>query len=189
MMNFTYLPALAEGEDYNTSQVINAEFKTEFNANEASKGQVVQFVSTEDYKIDDVVIPAGTIFSGEVKHFKKGRWAYRRAKAVIKINKMILPDGKEYKIKASTKRHVLKGSAMGNIGKGIVSFPVAIIVGVTGAVVIVLESVSIVGLIVVGPTSYAFGRTMGQLTHGINYKKHVGDDIKLKIKSVKNDSI
>ena len=185
IVSFTFLPTLAEDEDYNTSRIIDAEYKTDFNINKASKGQVVQFVSTQDYQVDGVVIPKGTIFSGEIKHFKKGRWGYRRAKAFVKINKMILPDGKTYDIKAFTKKHVLKGSAVANIGKGVVSFPVALVVGVTGVVVIIVEAVSIVGILAIGPTSYAFGRAMGGLTHGINYKKHKGDEIKLKIKSIK----
>ena len=186
MINFTFLPALAEEkENYNTNNIINAQFKTDFNANKASKGQVVQFISTEDYKIENVIIPKGTIFNGEVKHYKKGRWGYRRAKAVIGINKMILPSGETYKIKASTKKHVLKGSALGNTGKGIVTLPVALVVGTVGAVVIVVETISVAGLILVGPTSYGIGRAMGGLTHGINYKKYHGDEIQLKIKTVK----
>lgn len=190
IVNFMYLPASAEeaDKDYNKSHIIEAIYKTEFNANKASKGQIIQFESTEDCKIGDTVIPSGTIFNGEVKHFKKGRWGYRRAKAVIIINKMILPDGQTYKIKASTKRHVLKGSAIANVGKGVVSFPVAIVVGTTGAVVMIVEAVSIVGLLLIGPTSYAIGRAMGKLTHGINYKKHEGDEIKLKIKSIESNN-
>ena len=189
IINFTFLPALANKEEnYNTNNIINAQYKTNFNINKASKGQVVQFVSTEDYKIENVIIPKGTIFNGEVKHYKKGRWGYRRAKAIIKINKMILPNGETYKIQASTKRHVLKGSALGNTGKGIITLPVALVVGVAGAVVIVVETISIAGLVLVGPTSYGIGRAMGGLTHGINYKKYYGDEIQLKIKTVKNIS-
>ena len=188
IINFTYLPVLARTEDYNSSRIIDAQYKTEFNINKASKGEVVQFISTENYQIDGVVIPKGTIFDGEIKHFNKGRWGYRRAKAIVKINKMIMPNGETYQIKAFTKRHVLKGSAMANVGKGIISFPVALVVGVAGAVVIIVEAVSIAGIIAIGPTTYAFGRIMGGLTHGVNYKKHQGDEIQLKVKDIGNSS-
>ena len=184
IMTFSLMPVLANSKDYSTSHIINAEFKTELNVNNASKGQVVQFISTEDYNVDGVIIPCGTIFSGEVKHLKKGRFGYRRAKVVIVINEIILPNGETRSIKAFTKRHVLKGSAAANIGKGIISAPIALVVGETGVVVIIVEAVSIVGILLIGPTSYVFGETMGKLTHGINCKKHKGDEIQLKIKTI-----
>lgn len=184
LINLSFLPALAEGENYESTHIIDAQFKTDLNVNKASKGQVIQFVSTEDYNVDGVLIPKGTVFNGEVTHAKKSRFGYRRAKAVIKINQIILPDGETMNIKAATKRRVLKGSALVNIGKGIVSAPVAIVVGVAGAVVILVEAISIVGIIAIGPTSYLFGETMGKLTHGVNCKKYRGDEIKLRIKSL-----
>lgn len=185
LLNIFITPVFATKENENI--IVKAAFQTELNVNKASKGQVVQFVSTEDYYVtDNFIIPSGTIFNGKIKKFKKGRWAYRRAKAVIKIDSMTFPNGEHYNINASTKRHVLKGSAIGNISKGIITLPVAIVVGTAGACVIIVETISIAGLIIVGPTSYLFGETMGKLTHGINYKKHQGDKIKLKIKNISN---
>ena len=169
-------------EDYSDSdRTIKAAFVTDLNVNKASKGQVVQFVTTEGYYINGMNIPEGTIFSGKIHKFKKGRWAYRRAKVKIVINEMILPNGQTYKIKGHTKRRVLKGSAIGNICKGIITLPPAIVVGTAGACVIIVETVSIAGLLVVGPTSYLVGETMGKLTHGINCKKSEGDKIKLRV--------
>ena len=185
LLNSVSLPIFAVEGDIKETRIINTEFKTDLNVNKASKGQVVQFVSTQDYSVDGLTIPEGTIFSGQVTHFKKGRWAYRRAKVVIHIDKMTFPSGETYNINASTKRHVLKGSALVNTGKGIISFPVSIVVGVAGSVVVIVEAVSIVGIIAIGPTCYSFGRVMGTLTHGINYKKHEGDKIKLHLKSIK----
>lgn len=183
VINFGFLPSFAADEKYTSSNIINTEFKTELNLNKASNGQIVQFVSTQNYVTDGISIPQGTIFSGEIKRLKKSRFGYRRAKAVIEINKMTLPGGETVNVKAAAKRHVLKGSAVVNIGKGIITFPVAVVTGFVGGTVILLEAVSIVGIIAIGPTSYLFGETMGKLTHGINYKKHEGDKIKLKIKN------
>ncbi len=182
IMNFSFLPVLAENEEYKTSHVIDAEFKTDLNVNKASKGQVVQFISTDDYNVDGFIIPRGTTFNGEIQHFKKGRFGYRRAKAVVVINQITLPNGETHNIKAFTKPHTLKGSAIKNIGKGVISFPIAIVTGTVGAVVIIVEAISIVGILAIGPTSYLFGETMGKLTHGINCKKQEGDEIQLKIK-------
>ena len=165
--------------------IIESEFVTELNVNKASKGQIVQFKTLEEASINGLTIPAGTIFNGKVKAFKKGRWAYRRAKVRIVLNEMVLPNGSRYKVRGATKRHVLKGSATGNVLKGVITLPIAVATGVVGAVVIIVETVSIAGLIIVGPTSYLFGQAMGKLTHGINCKKDEGDDIKLRIYSVK----
>lgn len=185
IINVTLIPALADGDEgYSTSKIINAKFKTDLNVNKASNGQVVQFISTEDYMVDGFMIPQGTIFNGEIKHFKKGRFGYRRAKVVIKINEIVLPNGETHSINASTKRHVLKGSAVGNIAKGVISLPLAVATGTVGVAVIIVEAVSIVGILIIGPTAYVFGEAMGKLTHGINYKRHEGDEIKLKIKSL-----
>ena len=184
ILNFNFLPVFAGDEDYSTSHIINAKFKTDLNVNKSSVGQVVQFISTENYNVDGVNIPEGTIFRGEIKHMKKGRFGYRRAKVVIKINEMILPNGEIHRVKAFTKRHVLKGSAAANVGKGIISLPAALVVGTAGVVVIIAEAITIVGIIAIGPTSYVFGETMGKLTHGVNCKKAAGDEIKLKIKSL-----
>jgi len=181
MLSFIHFPSFATEELSDGENTIKAEFKTELNVNKSSKGQVVQFVTTEDYYLNGFAIPQGTIFSGKIKNFKKGRWAYRRAKVRIVIDKMILPNGEEYKVQGSTKRHVLKGSAVGNVAKGVITLPIAIVTGVTGACVIIVETISIAGLLFVGPTSYLFGESMGKLTHGINYKAHEGKSIKLRV--------
>ena len=187
IINVSLMPVMAK-EDESTDTTIDAVFITELNVNKASKGQVVQFRTDKSYNINGFTIPKGTIFSGKIKRYKKGRWGYRRAKAIIVIDKMTLPNEKTFRIKARTKKHVLKGSAAKNTLKGVVTFPVAIAVGTVGVCVILVEAVSIVGILAIGPTSYLFGETMGKLTHGINYKKQQGDEIKLKINSIKNNS-
>ncbi len=183
LLHLVSLPVLSENDE-NTNSVVNAVFSTELNVNKATKGQIVQFKTTEGCKINGIFIPEGTIFSGKIKALKKGRWAYRRAKVRIVLDEMILPSGEKYTVKGTTKRRVLKGSAVGNVAKGIITLPAALVVGTAGAVVIIVETISIAGLIIVGPTSYVVGRAMGELTHGINYKKDEGDKIKLRIKKL-----
>lgn len=189
ILNITLCPAYAfeDNETLYGNHIINAEFSTDLNVNEASKKQVVQFISTEDYyDKTGYFIPKGTLFTGKVKNFKKSRWAYRRAKVHIVINEMRFPNGETYKIKACTKRHVLKGSAIGNIAKGVVTAPVALVVIVAGSVVMLVETLSIVGLIVVGPTGAVVRGATGKLTNGVNCTKHSGDSIKLKITNAKH---
>ena len=165
--------------------IIESEFVTDLNVNKASKGEVVQFKTLEEASINGMKIPAGTVFNGKIKAFKKGRWAYRRAKVRIVINEMVLPSGEKYRVKGATKKHVLKGSAAGNVLKGVITFPIAVAIGFVGVTVIIAETITIVGLVLVGPTSYLLGESMGKLTHGVNCKKYEGDDIDLKLYSVK----
>ena len=115
--NFMSLPVLANAHVHHIDCVIDTTFLTHLDVNKTSKGQVVQFITNEDYKTGDFTIPKGTIFSGKVQSFKKGRWGYRRAKVCIEINKMVLPDEEVYGVKGHTKRHVLKGSAVKMLGK------------------------------------------------------------------------
>jgi len=179
-INYVSLPVFAN--DYSK---LAAEFATELNVNKASKGEIVQFRTTEEYKDNNgVVIPAGTVFEGKVHDFKKGRWGYRRAKAHIVIDKMILPTGEIYDVSGKTDKSVLKGSAVANVSKGVITLPVALVVGAAGVCVVIVETVTIVGILLVGPTLFIVGETTGKLTHGVNCVKHQGNSVKLKIKKL-----
>ena len=180
VINFSSVPAWAFFEKQEKTTV-NASLVSSLNLNNSSNGLIVQFKTTEDYKdADGNVIPQGTVFEGHIKSLKHGRWAYRRAKARIVLTEMRLPDGTVYQIKGNTKRKVLKGSALANIGKGVITFPFVLVVGVGGSCVIVLECVSIVGILLVLPTSLAIAGLCGKLSNGINCKKDAGDVLKLE---------
>ena len=179
-LNLNISPAFALSEN-NRNEVIKAAFVSDLNVDKSSKGQIVQFRTTESYT-DSVgnVIPQGTIFAGEIKSLKKGRWAYRRAKVRIRLTEMRFPDGSVYKINGHTKRRVLKGSAIGNIAKGIGTLPLVIVTGVGGTAVIILECVTIVGIILIVPTGAMVSGLCGKLSNGINCKKNAGDILKLE---------
>lgn len=184
LMNLGSIGAYAENK--NNFKDIDAEFLTELDVNKASKEQIVQFKSSKDAEVlKGVIIPKGTVFTGHIKSFKKARWAYRRAKVHIEIDKMTFPDGETYNVTAFTKKHNLKGAAAVNILKGVISFPFALITGAAGICIITAEAVTIIGILLIGPTGYVFGRITGKLSRGINCRKHPGDDIKLKIKKVR----
>lgn len=180
ILNVYSVPAMAVSGSH-AKKVVNASFVSDLNLNNASDGQIVQFRTTEDHTDSDGnVIPAGTIFEGNIKSLKKGRWAYRRAKARIVLSEMRLPDGTVYKIKGNTKRKVLKGSAIANISKGIVTFPFVLVVGVGGSCVIFIECITIAGILLVLPTSLAIAGLCGKLSNGVNCKKHSGDTLKIE---------
>ena len=181
IMNMMYLPVMAEPTTVN--ETIPVSFVTELNVNKSQKGQVVQFISEEDYSDNyGVTIPKGTMFYGKIKSMKHSRFGFRRAKARIVVRKMVLPDGKVCKVKAFTKPHVVKGSAVGNVAKGIGMTPVALITIVGGGVAILCEAVTIVGLVAVPPTGMAICGLVGKETKGVNCKIPEGQSIKLRIK-------
>jgi len=179
-LNLNISPAYALS-DRNRKEFIEAAFVSDLDVNKSSKGQVVQFKTTESYTDSSgKVIPQGTIFAGEIRSIKHGRWAYRRAKVRIRLTEMRLPDGSVYQINGNTKRKVLKGSAIVNTGKGIITLPIVLVVGVGGTVVILLECVSIVGIVLLVPSGLIFSGICGKLSNGINCKKEAGDTIKLE---------
>jgi len=179
LFNLCVTPAYAVSAD--SRRVIKASFVSDLDVNKSSNGQIVQFRTTEDYTdAAGKVIPQGTIFKGHIKSVKHGRWAYRRAKVRIVLTEMRFPDGTVYQISGNTKRKVLKGSAIGNIAKGIGTLPFVIVTGVGGTFVILLECVTIVGIIFIVPTGAVVSGLCGKFSNGINCKKNAGDVIKLE---------
>ena len=173
-------------EDINIHHTIDTTFVENISLNGSANKEKVEFVSIEEYTDKSgYVIPKGTVFTGRIHGLKKSRWAFRRAKAGIKITEMRFPDGEVYPVSGTTKRNKLKGSAVGNVAKGIVCAPAAIAVGVGGTVVMLVEAVSIVGIPFLVPTGVTFGGVMGKLTNGVDYKRHQGDEITLKISKAK----
>ena len=175
VLNMSVMPAFAVSGN-NQKEVIETFFVSSLDVNNSDKGHIIQFRTTENYND----IPKGTIFVGHIKSIKHGRWAYRRAKVRIELTEMRLPDGTTYPINGSTKRKVLKGSAIGNVCKGVVSFPAVLVVGLGGSVVMLLECISIVGIVLLVPTGMVVGGLCGKLSNGINCKKDAGDVIKLE---------
>ena len=181
IFNLTFLPVIAK--EKNLHDEISVNFITELNVNKSSKGQIVQFISTDDYT--DALghsIPKGTIFQGKIKSIKHSRWGFRRAKAHLYINQMILPNGEKYKIKAFTKPLTVKGSAVANVGKGILMTPIAVCSLAVGTVAIIVESISIVGIILIAPTGAIFNGIAGKVTNGVNCYIPEGKKITIKFK-------
>lgn len=180
MFNIT-LPVMARMQD-STTYNISSHLSSVLNVNKSSKGQIVQFISDENINLTNgSVIPGGTIFNGKISSIKKSRFAFRRAKAAIIIDEMILPDGRKFSISGNTHRHVYKGSVIGNIAKGIVGFPSSIVAGAVGVVFMVVETCTIIGIVLVPATAAITGGTIGKLTNGVNCVKEPGSTIKLNV--------
>ena len=185
IMNIICIPAFASTDEHRPF-IIDTYLVSELNLNNSKKHQIVQFKSEKSIETPQgIVIPQGTLFNGEISALKHSRFAFRRAKARIKINEMIMPDGQKYIVKGRTKRKVLKGSAAGNIVKGVICAPAALVTGAAGIVILAVETVTIIGLVFAAPTAALIGGAMGKLTNGVNCKKRIGDDIDIQITDVK----
>lgn len=89
-------------EIYNTKVVIGAgnvlvgSFMQDFNARKTKVGSPVSFVANKDAITTQgrLLYPAGTVFEGRVRAVKKSTWLEKQHKALVVIDKAILPGGK-----------------------------------------------------------------------------------------------
>ena len=194
MLNFMCMPAytypeIPHGAEY--PLIVKSEYNTYINANEAVAGQAVQFVSSKKYTDNrsGFTIPKGTIFNGKIRIAQKSKWGFRRANVIIDINEMRFPNGDIYTVSANTKQLKLKGSLVANTLKGIIGTPFAVVSGVLGAGLMIVETASIIGIASVEPTAKASSALINKFTKGVNYKKHDGASVKLRINDIREYDI
>ena len=180
ILNIYCVPAFSA--DMKTLKM-KAEYMTNLNVNKANDGDSVHFMTRKDYTDETgFTIPNGTVFKGYVKSHTESKAFYRRGKAKVVIDEMVLPDGRTYKVKVKAK--VVKGPFIANMGKLLGTLPPAIVTSAVGGVVMVVEAVTIVGLIFVAPTGQGFVKGVGRMTKGINCKKHSGSKVTLKLRNM-----
>ena len=178
IMNISLLPALAISD--NLPRKVSMSYTTDINLKNSSIGQIVEFKLNEDLKdADGNLIPAGSVFHGQVVHLKKNKIFYRRAKAKIALERVTFPDGQTYTLQHKVNKKLI-GHFAPNVIKGIIGTPFAIVVWCTGGVVMFVESITIVGFILVPATSDGFAHLGGAAIKGINYKAKPGKKIKIK---------
>ena len=182
-------PEIPHGAEY--PLIIKSEYNTKVDANKDSANKVVQFVTSETYTENrsGFVIPKGTIFNGKIRAVEKSKWGLRRASMIIDINEMRFPNGDIYTVSANTKQLKLKGSLLANTVKGLVGTPFALISGVAGSALMIVEIASIIGIVSVEPTAKATGALVDKFTKGVNYKKNAGNSVKLRINSIREYDI
>lgn len=190
----TCMPVLAYSEIPHGAEypmIIKSEYNTAVNANKDSANQVVQFVTSETYteQRSGFVIPKGTIFNGKIRSVKPSKWGLRRAKMIIDINEMRFPNGDIYTVSANTKQLKLKGSLLANTLKGVIGVPFAVVSVAAGTCLMIVETVSIIGIISIEPTAKATGALVDKFTKGVNYKKHEGNSVKLRINNIREYDI
>lgn len=159
------------------------ETESDIDVNEANVDDEIYFRLTSQVKASNgMIVPEHTRFVGKFKKVKKSEPMFKRAKAYILIDKIIFPNEKIYTIRMEPKNgSSLKSSQFLNTlrafpaGIGILTF------SVISVAVVAIESVTIVGLVVVPRTCRGFGVLISSMAKGLNYKLKAGSKISFKL--------
>ena len=159
------------------------ETESDIDVNETNVDDEIYFRLVSQVKASNgMIVPEHTRFIGKFKKVKKSEPMFKRAKAYILIDKIIFPNEKVYTLRMEPKNgSSLKSSQILNTiravpaGIGIITF------SVISVAVVAIESVSIVGLVVVPRTCRGFGLLISSMAKGLNYKLKAGSKISFKL--------
>ena len=127
-------------------------------------------------------LPEHTRFSGKFKKIKKSEPMFKRAKAYIIIDKIIFPNEKVYTVRMEPKKGSdLKSPQFLNILRAVPASIGIVTFSVISVAVVAIESVSVVGLVVVPRTCRGFGLLISSMAKGLNYKLKAGTKIIFKL--------
>ncbi len=129
-----------------------------------------------------MTVPEHTRFVGKFKKVKKSEPMFKRAKAYILIDKIIFPNEKVYTIRMEPKNgSSLKSSQLLNTIRAIPAGIGVITFSIVSVAVVAIESVTVVGLVVVPRTCKGFGLLISSMAKGLNYKLKAGSKISFKL--------
>ena len=159
------------------------ELESDIDINETNVNDEIYFRLVSKVQASNgMFLPEHTRFSGKFKKVKKSEPMFKRARAYIIIDKIIFPNEKVYTVRMEPKKGSdLKSSQFLNTlraipaGIGIITF------SVISVAVVAIESVSIVGLVVVPRTCKGFGLLISSMAKGLNYKLKAGNKIMFKL--------
>ena len=159
------------------------ETESDIDVNEAKVDDEIYFILVSKVKASNgMVLPEHTRFLGKFKKVKKSEPMFKRAKAYILIDKIIFPNEKIYTVRMEPKSGSdLKSSQFLNTlrafpaGIGIITF------SIISVAVVAIESVTVVGLVVVPRTCRGFGLLISSMAKGLNYKLKAGSKISFKL--------
>ncbi len=195
-------PVLAEGNDYieqdspvfstaieeetvflNPKSKYVLELESDLDINETNVNDEIYFRLVSKVQASNgMYLPEHTRFAGKFKKIKKSEPLFKRARAYIIIDKIIFPNEKVYTVRMEPKSGSdLKSSQILNTlraipaGVGIITFSVLSVAAVA------IESVTVVGLVVVPRTCRGFGLLISSTAKGLNYKLKAGNKITFKL--------
>ena len=159
------------------------ELESDLDINETDKNDEIYFRLVSKVQASNgMFLPEHTRFVGRFKKIKKSEPMFKRARAYIIIDKLIFPNGKIYTVRMEPKKGSdLKSSQFLNTlrafpaGIGIITF------SIISVAVVAIESVCVVGLVVVPRTCRGFGLLISSMAKGLNYKLKAGSKIIFKL--------
>ena len=159
------------------------ELESDLDINETNVNDEIFFTLVSKVQASNgMYLPEHTRFAGKFKKIKKSEPLFKRARAYIIIDKIIFPNEKVYTVRMEPKSGSdMKSSQFLNTlralpaGIGIITFSALSVVAVA------IESVTVVGLVVVPRTCRGFGLLISSMAKGLNYKLRAGNKIIFKL--------
>ena len=159
------------------------ELESDLDINETNVNDEIFFTLVSKVQASNgMYLPEHTRFAGKFKKIKKSEPLFKRARAYIIIDKIIFPNEKVYTVRMEPKSGSdMKSSQFLNTlralpaGIGIITFSALSVVAVA------IESVTVVGLVVVPRTCRGFGLLISSMAKGLNYKLKAGNKILFKL--------
>ena len=159
------------------------ELESDLDINETNPNDEIFFSLVSKTKASNgVVLPEHTRFAGKFVKIKKSQPVFKRARAFIIIDKVIFPNGRVYTVRMEPKNGSdLKSSQFLNALRVIPASIGLVTFSIVSVAVVAIESVSIVGLVVVPRTCRGFGLLISSMAKGLNYKLKAGSTISFKL--------
>ncbi len=159
------------------------ELESDMDINETNKDDEIYFsLVSKVLASNGMPLPEHTRFVGKFKKINKSKPMFKRARAYIIIDKIIFPNDKVYTLRMEPKNGSdLKASQFLNTIRAIPASAGIIAFSTISVAVVALESVTVVGLVVVPRTCRGFGLLISSMAKGLNYKMKAGNKIVFKL--------
>ena len=159
------------------------ELESDIDINETNKNDEIYFSLVSKVQASDgTYLPEHTRFVGKFSKIKKSEPMFKRARGYIIIDKIIFPNEQVYTVRMEPKKGSdLKSSQFLNTIRAIPAGVGVIAFSVVSVAVVAIESVTVVGLVVVPRTCRGFGLLISSMAKGLNYKLKAGNRITFKL--------
>lgn len=159
------------------------ELESDMDVNETNMNDEIYFRLVSKVQASNgMYLPEHTRFVGKFKKIKKSEPIFKRARAYILIDKIIFPNEKTYNLRMEPKNGSdLKSSQILNTIRALPASVGILTFSAISVAVVAIESVSVVGLVVVPRTCKGFGLLISSMAKGLNYKLKAGSKIIFKL--------
>ena len=159
------------------------ELESDLDINETKENEEIFFILVNPVKASNgMYLPEDTRFSGYFKKIKKSSPLYKRARGYIIVDKILMPNEKTYSVRMEPKNGSdLKAPQILNVIRAVPAGIGAITFSVISVAAVAIESVTVVGLVVVPRTCKGFGLLISSMSKGLNYKAKAGSKMLFKL--------